>query len=81
MSIFDSLIAQHYNVITLSSDDPTVPAPVLQKAMKAGIQVITYDSDVPSARDFFIQDTAYNAIASGVINAVEAYTGPKATRL
>jgi ABC-type sugar transport system substrate-binding protein len=78
VSIFDSLIAQHYNVITLSSDDPTVPAPVLQKAMKAGIQVITYDSDVPSARDFFIQDTAYNTIAEGVINAAVKFAGPSA---
>ena len=41
-----------------------MPAPVLQEAMKDGIQVITYDSDVPSARDFFMQDTAYSAIAS-----------------
>ena len=63
VAIFDAEIAQHYNVITMSSDDPTVPAPVLKKAMKDGIQVITYDSDVPSARDFFIQDTAYSAIA------------------
>ena len=78
VAIFKAEIAQHYNVITMSSDDPTVPAPVLQEAMKDGIQVITYDSDVPSARDFFMQDTAYSAIASGLINAVEAYTGPKA---
>ena len=78
VSIFKAEIAQHYNVITMSSDDPTVPAPVLQQAMKAGIQVITYDSDVPTARDFFMQDTAYNAIGSALINAVEKFTGPKA---
>src|SRR5579875_2030003 len=78
VSIFNSLIAQHYNVITLSSDDPTVPVPVLQKAMKAGIQVVTYDSDVPTARDFFIQDTAYNTIAQGVIDATVKFAGPNA---
>ncbi|MDA8296436.1 MAG: substrate-binding domain-containing protein [Actinomycetota bacterium] len=79
VQIFNSLILQHYNVITLSSDDPTVPAPVLEKAMKAGIKVITFDSDViPAARDFFIQDTAYNTIAQGVINAAEKFTGPNA---
>jgi len=78
VSIFDAEIAQHYNVITMSSDDPTVPAPVLKKAMKAGIQVITYDSDVPSARDFFIQDTAYSSIGQALINAVVGFTGPKA---
>lgn len=79
VSIFNSLIAQHYNVITLSADDPTVPVPVLQKAMKAGIQVISYDSDVAqSARDFFIQDTAYNTIAQGVIDAAVKFAGPNA---
>lgn len=78
VSIFDAEIAEHYNVITMSSDDPTVPAPVLQKAMKAGIQVITYDSDVPTARDFFMQDTAYSAIGQSLINAVVGFTGPKA---
>jgi len=79
VSIFNSLIAQHYNVITLSADDPTVPDSVLEKAMKAGIKVISFDSDVnPAARDFFIQDTAYNTIAEGVINAAEKFTGPNA---
>ncbi len=34
---------------------------------------------IPAARDFFIQDTAYNTIAQGVINATEKFTGPKAT--
>lgn len=79
VQIFNSLIAQHYNVITLSSDDPTVPVPVLRKAMKAGIKVITFDSDVPTARDFFIQDTAYNTIAQGVLNAAVKFAGPSAT--
>lgn len=79
VQIFNSLIAQHYNVITLSSDDPTVPVPVLKKAMKAGIKVITFDSDVPTARNFFIQDTAYNTIAQGVIDAAVHFAGEKAT--
>lgn len=79
VSIFNSLIAQHYNVITLSADDPTVPDAVLKKAMSDGIKVITFDSDVnPSARNFFIQDTAYNTIAQGLINAAEKFTGPNA---
>lgn len=79
VSIFNSLIAQHYNVITLSADDPTVPDAVLQKAMKAGIKVVTFDSDVnPDARNFFIQDTAYDTIAQGLVNAAEKFTGPNA---
>lgn len=79
VQIFNSLIAQHYNVITLSSDDPTVPVPVLKKAMADGIKVITFDSDVPTARNFFIQDTAYNTIAQGVLNAAAKFAGKSAT--
>ena len=78
VAIFKAEIAQHYDVITMSSDDPTVPASTLQQAMKAGLQVVTYDSDVPTARDFFIQNTAYSGIAEGLINAVEKFTGPTA---
>ena len=61
----------------MTSDDPAVPAAALKQAMKAGIKVITFDSDVPSARDFFIQDTAYNTIAEGVINAAVKAEGPE----
>jgi len=71
-------IAKHVNVIAMTSDDPAIPAPALKAAMKAGIKVVTFDSDVPSARNFFIQDTAYNTIAEGVINAAVKAEGANA---
>jgi ABC-type sugar transport system substrate-binding protein len=80
VQIFNSLVLRHYNVIALSADDPTVPAPILERAMKQGIEVVTFDSDVvPAARDFFVQDTAYNTIAQSVVQATEKFTGPKAS--
>ena len=74
----ESDIAKKVNVIAMTSDDPAVPAAALKQAMKAGIKVITFDSDVPSARNFFIQDTAYNTIAQGVINAAVKAEGSSA---
>ena len=71
-------IAKHVKVIAITSDDPAIPAPALKQAMKDGIKVITFDSDVPSARNFFIQDTAYNTIAEGVINAAVKAEGSSA---
>jgi ABC-type sugar transport system substrate-binding protein len=71
-------ISKHVKAIAITSDDPAIPAPALKQAMKAGIKVITFDSDVPSARDFFIQDTAYNTIAEGVINAAVKAEGSSA---
>jgi ABC-type sugar transport system substrate-binding protein len=77
--IFRTETAEHFNVITLSADDPTIPAPALEAAMKAGIQVVSFDSDViPAARDFFIQDTLYNTIAAALVNAVVAKYGSSA---
>ena len=74
----ESDISKHVNVIAITSDDPAVPATELKAAMKAGIKVITFDSDVPSARSFFIQDTAYNTIAQGVIDAAVKAEGSSA---
>jgi ABC-type sugar transport system substrate-binding protein len=74
----ESDISKKVNVIAITSDDPAVPATELKAAMKAGIKVITFDSDVPSARSFFIQDTAYNTIAKGVINAAVKAEGSSA---
>jgi ABC-type sugar transport system substrate-binding protein len=67
-------------VIAYSANDPTSEVPALEAAAKAGIKVIGFDSDVTaSARSYFIQDTAYPAMASSLINAVVAKFGSKGT--
>jgi ABC-type sugar transport system substrate-binding protein len=67
-------------VIAYSANDPTSEVPALEAAAKAGIKVIGFDSDVTaSARLYFIQDTAYPAMAQGLINAVVAKFGSKGT--
>jgi len=67
-------------VIAYSANDPTSEVPALEAAAKAGIKVIGFDSDVTaSARLYFIQDTAYPAMAQGLINAVVAKFGAKGT--
>jgi ABC-type sugar transport system substrate-binding protein len=67
-------------VIAYSANDPTSEVPALEAATKAGIKVIGFDSDVTaSARLYFIQDTAYPAMAQALINAVVAKFGPKGT--
>jgi AI-2 transport system substrate-binding protein/rhamnose transport system substrate-binding protein len=65
-------------VIAYSANDPTSEVPALEAAAKAGIKVIGFDSDVTaSARSYFIQDTAYDAMAQGLIDAVVAKFGAK----
>ena len=66
------------DVIAYSANDPTSEVPALEAAAKAGIKVIGFDSDVTaSARSYFIQDTAYDAMAQGLIDAVVAKFGSK----
>ena len=68
------------NVIAYSANDPTSEVPALKAAMAAGIKVIGFDSDVtPDGRTYFIQDTAYPAMAEALINAVVAKFGSKGT--
>jgi len=68
------------NVIAYSANDPTSEVPALLAAMKAGIKVIGFDSDVtPNGRSYFIQDTAYPAMGEALINAVVAKFGKVGT--
>ena len=64
------------DVIAYSANDPTSIVPALQDAQAKGIKVIGFDSDVTaSARSYFIQDTAYDAMGKALIDAVVAKNG------
>lgn len=79
VDVFNSLIARKFDVITTTSNNPTQLAPALVRAMKEGIKVVSYDSDVaPEARDFFIQNTSYPAMGKALVEGVAKYTGPDA---
>ena len=71
VDVFNSLIARKFDVITTTSNNPTQLAPALKRAMKQGIKVVSYDSDVsPDARDFFIQNTEYPAFGKALVDSV-----------
>ncbi|MGW3628077.1 autoinducer 2 ABC transporter substrate-binding protein [Streptomyces sp. NPDC000880] len=79
VQVFNSLIAQRYNVITTTANNPSVLAPALIQARKQGIKVISYDSDVlPEARDFFIQNTDLPAMGKALVDCVAKPAGPQA---
>jgi ABC-type sugar transport system substrate-binding protein len=79
VQVFNSLMAQRYDVITTTANNPSVLAPSLIQARKQGVKVVSYDSDVlPQARDFFIQNTSYPAFGKALVECVAPHTGPKA---
>ncbi len=79
VDVFNSLIARRFNVITTTSNNPTELAPALRRAMKGGIKVVSYDSDVsPDARDFFVQNTDYGEFGKALVESVAKYIKPDA---
>jgi len=55
VSYINTLTTQKVNAICISANDPNAVVPALQKAMNAGIKVVTYDSDTaPAGRNLFI---------------------------
>ena len=54
-SYINTLTTQKVRAIAISANDPNAVVPALQKAMSAGIKVVTYDSDTaPQGRNLFI---------------------------
>jgi len=49
VQILEDMISQDYDGIAISVIDPTAITPVLQKALDAGIQVCTFDTDAESS--------------------------------
>ena len=55
VSYINTLTTQKVSAIAISANDPNAVVPALQKAMNAGVKVVTYDSDTaPAGRDLFI---------------------------
>ena len=51
----DNYITQGVNGVLFAANDPVAIAPVLQKALEAGIHVVGYDANsVPEAREWFV---------------------------
>jgi rhamnose transport system substrate-binding protein len=56
----EQLIKEGVDAIAIAANDPKALIPVLQKAKKQGIQVVTWDSDtLPEARAFFVNQVDY----------------------
>lgn len=71
VSMINGYVAQGYNVLAVSANDPTSLAPALEAAMKKGVKVVTWDSDVlPAARNFFVDQATSQGIANALVKVV-----------
>jgi rhamnose transport system substrate-binding protein len=65
-----------YNGIFISADDPATVTPALQKAMKHGMKVVSFDSDVlPAGRNLFVEGTSTADIAKSELQMLGSQIG------
>ena len=76
--IIEELIAQRVAAIGLSANDPDALQPVLRKAMRAGIKIVTADSSTnPESRDLHINQADPELIGRVEIQAAYDMAGGK----
>ena len=76
ITFIDNYITQGVNGILFAANDPVAIAPVLKKALAAGIHVVGYDANSqPDAREWFVNQAEFNGIGKSMIDAMAAEIG------
>lgn len=70
VEFINNLVSQHVGVIAISANDPHAVAPALKRAMRQGVKVISYDSDVqPDARAIFVNQAKGTSLAQMMLQS------------
>jgi rhamnose transport system substrate-binding protein len=77
VQLINNFITAGVDAILVSANDPKALAPVLQKAMKAGIKVVTFDADA-DARDVFVNQATYAGIGKALVDEMAKQVGDNA---
>jgi len=79
ITFIDNYITQGVNGVLFAANDPVAIAPVLKKALEAGIHVVGYDANAqPDAREWFVNQAQFNGIAKALIDSLVAEKGDSA---
>ena len=77
--MLETWIAKKYDAIAIAPNDKAAIAPVLAKARKRGIKVISWDADaLESARDFFVNQCTSESVAKALMDVMAEGAGPNA---
>jgi ABC-type sugar transport system substrate-binding protein len=80
IQFIDNYITQGVNGILFAANDPVAIAPVLKKALAAGIHVVGYDANsTPDARTWFVNQAEFNGIAKAMVDSLAAEKGEAAS--
>jgi rhamnose transport system substrate-binding protein len=76
ITVIDNYITQGVDGILFAANDPVAIAPVLRKALEAGINVVGYDANSePDARQWFVNQAEFNGIAKAMVESMAAEIG------
>ncbi|MGT2464123.1 rhamnose ABC transporter substrate-binding protein [Sinomonas atrocyanea] len=78
VSFIQTLTQQRAGAIVMAADDPQAPCSALSAAMKAGVKVVTFDSDT-TCRDAFVNQATPESIASTLVDLTGKALGGKGT--
>lgn len=76
ITLLDNYITSGVDGILFAANDPIAIAPVLRKALEAGINVVGYDSDAePNARQWFVNPAQFNGVAKTLMDRLAGQIG------
>lgn len=71
ITFIDNYITQGVDGVLFAANDPVAIAPVLTKALEAGIHVVGYDANSsPDAREWFVNQAEFNGIGKSLMDAI-----------
>jgi rhamnose transport system substrate-binding protein len=78
VKLINSAVQQGYDAVLVAANDKDALVPALKNAMKRGVTVVTYDSDVASAgRQLFVNQASSQGIAEGLLASTYELLGGK----
>lgn len=76
ITFIDNYVTQGVDGVLFAANDPVAIAPVLKKALEAGINVIGYDANSePDAREWFVNQAEFNGIGKSLIDSMAEEIG------
>ena len=80
ITVIDNYITKGVDGILFAANDPVAIAPVLKKALGAGINVVGYDANSEAdARQWFVNQAEFNGIGKAMVDALAAEVGEDAS--
>jgi len=78
VEVLDGLLARHPGVLAVSCDDPNAVTPVLRRARRYGIHVLTWDSNAqPGTAEWFVNQVDPERLGRHVMDVLAAEMGGK----